>query len=122
MNELNNLIEKKASKDEVTHVRVEITQKVNQTLPPLKEDYDKLTEYQKKARISMDSTDLLEAAAYQKLQEVMRIKKVNEELLEYLSSSLRYILHYSKKNNIILPHIDKIKQIIDRAIATSAKL
>ena len=122
MNELNNLIEKKASKDEVTHVRVEITQKVNQTLPPLKEDYDKLTEYQKKARISMDNTDLLEAAAYQKLQEVMRIKKVNEELLEYLSSSLRYILHYSKKNNIILPHIDKIKQIIDRAIATSAKL
>jgi hypothetical protein len=122
LNELNNLIEKKASKDEVTHVRVEITQKVNQTLPPLKEDYDKLTEYQKKARISMDNTDLLEAAAYQKLQEVMRIKKVNEELLEYLSSSLRYILHYSKKNNIILPHIDKIKQIIDRAIATSAKL
>jgi hypothetical protein len=45
----------------------------------------------------MDSTDYTELAAFQKLQEVLRIKKINEELLEYLGSSLRYILHYSKK-------------------------
>ena len=70
----------------------------------------------------MDSTDLIEAAAYQKLQEVIRIKKINEELLEYLGSSLRYILHYSKKNNIYLPDSDKIKEILDRTMVISSKL
>jgi hypothetical protein len=70
----------------------------------------------------MDSTNYTELAAFQKLQEVLRIKKINEELLEYLGSSLCYILHYSKKNRIPLPDLDKIEQIVDRAMGISDKL
>ena len=60
------------------------------------------------ARIFMDNTDHVMTAAYQELKDAMQFKRVNEELLEYLSSSIRWLLHYSKKNNIPLPEKDKI--------------
>jgi hypothetical protein len=65
------------------------------------------------ARIFMDNTDHVHA---------MQFKRVNEELLEYLSSSIRWLLHYSKKNNIPLPEKDKIHKIVDRAMAIADKL
>jgi len=51
----------------------------------------------------MDNTDHVMTVAYQELKHAMQFKRVNEELLEYLSSSIRWLLHYSKKNNIPLP-------------------
>jgi hypothetical protein len=74
------------------------------------------------ARIFMDNTDHVMTAAYQELKDAMQFKRVNEELLEYLSSSIRWLLHYSKKNNIPLPEKDKIHKIVDRAMAIADKL
>jgi len=39
----------------------------------------------------------IKMAAFQELQEVLQIKNVNDELLEFLTSSLRWLLHYETK-------------------------
>jgi hypothetical protein len=73
-------------------------------------------------RIFTDNADHLMTAAYQELKYAMQFKRVNEELLEQLSSSIRWLQHYSKKNNIPLPERNKIHEIIDRAMAIAEKL
>lgn len=69
----------------------------------------------------MDSIDLMTIAAYQQLQEAIKIRRVNKELLEYLLSSIRWIIRYATKNNISLPNMDKIDEIIDKAIEIDEK-
>jgi hypothetical protein len=64
-------------------------------------------------RIFMGKDDHIMTAAYQELKFTMQFKRV----LEYLSSSIRWLLHYSKKNNIPLPERDKLDEIVDKAIA-----
>jgi hypothetical protein len=61
-------------------------------------------------------------AAFQELKEAIKIKRINDELLEYLVSSLRWLIRYSDKYNIPLPDLDKIQETIDRAIYTAEKL
>jgi hypothetical protein len=71
--------------------------------------------------IFMDSTDHMTVAAYQQLQEAIRIRRVNKELLEYLLASIRWIIRYATKNNISLPNVDRIDEIIDKAIEMDEK-
>ncbi len=73
-------------------------------------------------RIFTDNADHLMTAAYQELKYAMQFKRINEELLEYLSSSIRWLLHYSKKNNIPLPEKNKIEEIVSRATTIADKL
>lgn len=73
-------------------------------------------------RIFTDRDDHIMTAAYHELKYAMQFKRVNEELLEYLSSSIRWLLHYSKKNNIPLPERDRIEGIVDKAMAIADKL
>lgn len=54
-------------------------------------------------KASMDKEDYTMMASFQELNDAMRIKRTNDELLEYLVSSLRWLIHYSKKNRIPLP-------------------
>jgi hypothetical protein len=70
----------------------------------------------------MDNADHVMTAAYQELKHAIKFKRVNEELLEYLSSSIRWLLHYSKKHNIALPERDKIEEIVSRAMTIADKL
>jgi hypothetical protein len=70
----------------------------------------------------MDSNEHIKIAAYQELQEAVKIRKVNRELLEHLLSSIRWILHYAKKNNISLPDIDNIEQVVDKAIEIDERI
>jgi hypothetical protein len=51
----------------------------------------------------MDSYEHTMMAAWQELQYALKMKRVNEELLEHLTSSIRYLIHNSKKYNIPLP-------------------
>jgi hypothetical protein len=73
-------------------------------------------------KVSMDKEDYTMMAAFQELKDAIRVKRVNDELLEYLMSSLRWIIHYSKKNQIPLPDMDKMQETIYRAINTAEKL
>lgn len=59
--------------------------------------------YRNGVRILMRTVDYMKMAAFEELKEAVKIKRVNDELLEYLASSLRYILHYSKKYDIPIP-------------------
>jgi 2-phosphoglycerate kinase len=70
----------------------------------------------------MDKEDHAMMAAFQELKDAIKIKRVNDELLEYLVSSLQWLVRYSKKNHIPLPDIDKIEETIDRAINTAERL
>ena len=70
----------------------------------------------------MDSTEHIRHAVYQELQEAVKIRKVNKELLEHLLSSVRWIIHYARKNNISLPDVDKMEQVIDKAIEIDEKV
>lgn len=58
----------------------------------------------------MDKEDYTMLAAFQELRNAIKIKRVNDELLEYLVSSLQWLIRYSKKNHISLPDIDKIEE------------
>ena len=55
----------------------------------------------------MNSIDYMKLAAFQELKEALETKRMNDELLEYLASSLRYILRYSQKYNIPIPEQTK---------------
>jgi hypothetical protein len=70
----------------------------------------------------MDKEDYTMMAAFQELKDAIKFKRVNDELLEYLVSSLRWLVRYSKKNHIPLPDIEKIQETIDRAIDIAEKL
>jgi hypothetical protein len=61
--------------------------------------------------VSMHSTNYITKAAFHKLPDAVKIRHVNMELLQFLTSSLRWILRYC--------HIlekGKITVLIDRAI------
>jgi hypothetical protein len=69
----------------------------------------------------MDSLDHIKSATIQELQDAVRIRCVNMELLEYLTSSLRWILRNCQKHNMEIPEKDKIMLLIDRAIEIDNK-
>jgi hypothetical protein len=69
-----------------------------------------------------DSADHIKMAAFRELQEAIRFKRVNDELLEYLTGSLRWILHYVKRHNIPLPEQDKINEVLERTFSIADKL
>jgi hypothetical protein len=58
---------------------------------------------------------------YIKLQEIaelrntLKIKELNEELLEHLQLSIMYILKYCDEQKVPLPDMDRIESILDRA-------
>ena len=70
----------------------------------------------------MDSTDYMKLAAFQELKEALQITRVNDELLEYLSSSLNWLLHYSNKYKIPLPEKDIINGILENIMNVDKKL
>ncbi len=61
-------------------------------------------------------------AAFQELKDALQVKRVNDELLEYLSSSLNWLLHYSHKYQIPLPEKDRIIQTIENIMNVDKKL
>ena len=63
----------------------------------------------------------MKLAAFQELQDALKIKRTNDELLEFLTSSLRWLLHYSRKNSLPLPETDRMIDILDRVMAISNK-
>lgn len=60
--------------------------------------------------------NLLKMAIIQELREAVRTKELNDELLEHLVFSLRWLLDFSRKNKITMPNLDKIERIVDRAM------
>jgi hypothetical protein len=61
-------------------------------------------------------------AAFHELQEALKIKRVNDELLEHLLSSVLWLVNYAKKNNITLPEKDKIVNMLDKATEIADRL
>ena len=64
----------------------------------------------------------MKIAAFQELQDALRIKQVNEELFEHLDAALRWILRYVKKHNIPMPEQEKLLRLLDRAEEIEDKL
>lgn len=56
------------------------------------------------------------------MEEALKIKQVNDEMLEHLVSSLRWLLHYSQKYGIPLPEKEKITLLVNRAMEIGQKL
>jgi hypothetical protein len=59
----------------------------------------------------------MKLAAFQELKEALETKRMNDENLDYLASSLRFILRYGQKYNIPIPESDKILDLINKLIA-----
>jgi hypothetical protein len=38
-----------------------------------------------------------------------RLRRLNQRLYDYLGSSIIYLLEYSKRNNVVLPHEERRK-------------
>lgn len=58
----------------------------------------------------------------ERLRNTLKVKQVNDELLQHLESSLRWVIHYCRKNNIPLPEEDKIIDLCNKAIEIEKKL
>jgi adenylate cyclase len=69
-----------------------------------------------------NSLESMKLAALQELQDALKIKRINDELLEFLASSLRWLLHFPRKNNLPVPERDRIMDILDRVMAIADKL
>jgi hypothetical protein len=61
-------------------------------------------------------------AVLEELRHTLKVKRINDELLEHLASTLRWLLRYSEINNIALPEKDKIILALDRAMEIAEKL
>ena len=61
-------------------------------------------------------------AAMEELREALKLKEINEELLDQLASGLRWLIHYSSKYQIPLPEKDKMSALIDRTMAIGDKI
>lgn len=72
--------------------------------------------------INKDSIESMKLATFQELQDALKIKRINDELLEFLTSSLWWLLHYSRKNSLPLPEKDRIIDILDRVMKIADKL
>ena len=88
----------------------------------LKKKGKKWKKYCKEVTRYMDSNDYIKMAVYKELEEALQLKRINEELLEYLGAPLRWLCHYSKKYNISLPENDKIDLLIDRTLEITNKM
>lgn len=71
----------------------------------------------KSGNVNMTSTTkyetYLQLAANEKLSYANELHEMNLIMGEHLSSSLMWTINYCKKNNIPLPDIDKIQNIIN---------
>ena len=72
----------------------------------------------------MDSNNTyhIKMAVLEELRHTLKVKRINDELLEHLASTLRWIIRYSETNNITLPEKDKIVLALDRAMEITEKL
>ncbi|MFL6458885.1 MAG: hypothetical protein ACJ71G_18195 [Nitrososphaeraceae archaeon] len=71
----------------------------------------------------MDSnTYHIKMAVLEELRHTLKVKRINDELLEHLASTLRWLLRYAETNNITLPEKDKIVLALDRAMEIAEKL
>ena len=68
-----------------------------------------------------DNNYYMKMAAWQELQDAVKISRKSAELLEYLTSSLMYLLHYSKKYRIRLPEEEKITDILQKVSTIANK-
>lgn len=65
----------------------------------------------------MDNSDIYtEQAAIEKLHDAIQIQRQCNKLTVHLTDSLMWVLHYCQKNNIPLPNLEKIRNIIDKTI------
>jgi hypothetical protein len=63
----------------------------------------------------MNSLEHMKLAVFHELQDAIRIRRINTELLEHLCSSIRWLLRYATKNGIHLPDVDKLEEILNKA-------
>jgi hypothetical protein len=73
-------------------------------------------------RLSTDSTTHMKIALAQEWQEILKFKKINEDLMEHLCSSIRWIIRYARNNNLPLPEIDRMEDMLKKAMAHTDKL
>lgn len=66
-------------------------------------------------RLSTDSTTHTKIALAQEW-------KINEDLIEHLCSSIRWIIRYAGNNNLPLPEIDRMEDMLKKAMAHTDKL
>lgn len=71
--------------------------------------------------ICLDSIDYMKMAVEQELRDALRVKRLNDELLEYFTSSLGWIMNYCERNNIPLPERKKILELMNKAIEIEKK-
>ena len=71
---------------------------------------------------SNNNTYHIKMAVLEDLRHTLKVKRINDELLEHLASTLRWLLRYGEINNIMLPEKDKIILALDRAVEIAEKL
>jgi hypothetical protein len=64
----------------------------------------------------MDSTDHMKIAVFKELQDAIKIRRINDELLEYLIGSIQWIIRYAYKNHLTIPDKDKMITMLDKVI------
>ncbi len=69
----------------------------------------------------LDSIDYMKMAVNEELHEALRVKRLNDELLEQLASSLQWIINYCKKHKIPIPEKEKILDLMLRAVEIEKK-
>ena len=70
----------------------------------------------------INNTYHIKMAVLEELRHTLKVKRINDELLEHLASTLRWPLRYGEINSIILPEKDKIALALERAMEIAEKL
>lgn len=72
--------------------------------------------------MSDDSTTHTKKALAQEWQEILKFKKINEDLMEHLCSSIRWMIRYARNNNLPLPEIERMEDMLSKAMSYTDKL
>jgi hypothetical protein len=97
--------------------------KVQKTMKGIVDEIQRFKEQKSRQKQSrgkkMVSDDFLDV---ERLRNTMKVKRINDELLQHLESSLRWVIHYCRKHDIPLPEEDKIIDLCNKAIEIEKKL
>jgi hypothetical protein len=72
--------------------------------------------------MSIDSSTHMKIALAQEWREILLFKKINEDMMKHLCFSIRWIIRYTRKNNLPLPELERMESLLNKAMSYADKI
>jgi hypothetical protein len=73
-------------------------------------------------KMSMDSSTHMKIALAEEWREILLFKQLNEDMMRHLCFSIRWIIRYTRKNNLPLPELERMENLLNEAMSYADKI